>query len=134
MERSPNASEKKLKNKLSIGIGGHLNKNDLKKDIISWGMREFHEEVNYHDSFEIKLIGFINDESNDVGKLHLGIIYLMQAHNNKINIKSELKSGKLISLDECSKYYDQLEPWSQLGINFIKNKNSASLCQIINKF
>ena len=48
--------------------------------------------------------------------------------------KSELKSGKLISLDECSKYYDQLEPWSQLGINFIKNKNSASLCQIINKF
>lgn len=121
MERSNKSSEQKLKNKFSLGIGGHLNKNDLQKDILYWGMREFEEEVNYIDTAQIEPIAIINDESNDVGKLHLGIVYIMQGNSNKINIKSELKSGQLISIHKCFDYYDKLEPWSQLAIDFIQN-------------
>jgi predicted NUDIX family phosphoesterase len=127
MERSKNSCEQKLKNKFSLGIGGHLNKTDLQKDILLWGMREFNEEVNYTNDFRIELLGIINDESNDIGKLHLGIVYLMKACSSKITIKSELKSGKLISLAECLSYHDKLESWSQLVIDFIKNKNTKNL-------
>lgn len=121
MERSNKSSEQKLKDKLSLGIGGHLNKLDLAQDTLLWGMREFNEEVNYNNDFKIKLVGIINDESNDIGKLHLGIVYIMQGINNNISIKSELKSGRLISISECLTFYERLEPWSQLVINFIKN-------------
>ena len=126
MERSPKASEQKLKNKLSLGIGGHLNKTDLAKEINSWGTRELYEEINYHDDFYIQPIAMINDESNDIGKLHFGIVYLMHAQSNTISIKSELKSGKIITQKKCLiDYYDRLEPWSKLVIDFISlAKNS----------
>lgn len=122
MERGSYSSEQKLKNKFSLGIGGHLNKEDLEKDILLWGMREFNEEVNYTDDFKIEAIAIINDESNDIGKLHIGIVYIINGTSNNITIKSELKSGKLIPFEECLHYYDRLEPWSQLVINCIKNR------------
>lgn len=124
MERSNNASEEKLNNKLSIGIGGHLTLLDLNKSYLDWGMREFYEEVDYYDNFNIKLIGIINDESNNVGKLHLGIVYLMSGDSDQIKINSELKSGKLISIAECLSYYDKLESWSQIMIKFLNNQKS----------
>jgi len=127
MERSQKSSEQKLKNKFSLGIGGHLNKNDLQKDILYWGMREFEEEVNYIDLSVIKPIAIINDESNDVGKLHLGIVYIMNGDTPQISIKSELKSGQLIPFEACFDYYDKLEPWSQLAINFIKKNYSNKI-------
>jgi predicted NUDIX family phosphoesterase len=123
MERSKKSSEQKLKNKFSLGIGGHLNTTDLQKDILYWGMREFEEEVHYTNTFKITPIGIINDDSNDVGKLHLGIVYIMAGTSDKISIKSELKSGQLISINNCLNHYDKLEPWSQLVINFITQSN-----------
>ncbi len=124
MERSDTASEQKLKNKFSIGIGGHLNKEDLNKDLLFWGEREFQEEINYEDNLKnlnIKPIAIINDESNNIGKLHIGIVYIIHGASNKISIKSEMKSGKLVSLNKCYKYYNHLESWSQLTLNFLKD-------------
>jgi predicted NUDIX family phosphoesterase len=120
MQRSQKSSEKKLNNKFSIGIGGHLRKDDLQKDIMSWGLREFYEEVDYKGEYDISLLGMINDQSNEIGKLHLGLVYLMKGKSSKISIKSELKSGKLVFKDELFNYYNNLESWSKLIIPIFK--------------
>jgi len=121
MQRQNKASESRLKNKYTFGIGGHIRHEDMSTDsIIDWSKREFHEEVEYKEGFYITPIGIINDDSNDVGKVHLGFVLLLRGDSADIKIKSELKNGRLLSFDECQEYYDDMESWSQMVFDFLK--------------
>lgn len=114
MQRRSTASEQRLKNKLSLGIGGHLRQEDMQtSSLLDWSLREFEEEIHYNGSFTAQPFGIINDESNDVGKVHIGFAFILNGDSTNISIKSELKSGTLISLDECLNNYESLETWSQ---------------------
>jgi predicted NUDIX family phosphoesterase len=118
MQRQDKASEQRLKNKFSIGIGGHIRISDVHSDsIIDWARREFHEEVIFNDHFDAKIIGLVNDESNFVGKVHIGIVILMVSQSENIKIRSELKSGQLVAIQDLYKYVDDMENWSQIIIN-----------------
>jgi predicted NUDIX family phosphoesterase len=108
-----------LGNKYSIGIGGHMNESDISDSIIEWGMREFHEEVEYKGQFESKVIGFINDDSNPVGKVHFGILILIIGKSYNIKVKSELKSGFLATIDQINSLYEKLEGWSMFSFNLL---------------
>jgi predicted NUDIX family phosphoesterase len=115
MERKAKASEKRLKNKLTLGIGGHIRKDDMQTNsIFDWARREFHEEVDYEGSFAIKPLGILNDDSNEVGKVHVGFVFLLEGDSAEISVKSELKSGKLVNKKECVAAQDRMESWSQL--------------------
>jgi predicted NUDIX family phosphoesterase len=115
MQRHENATEKRLQNKYTIGIGGHIRQEDIKgSDIFDWANREFHEEVTYHDTMTIEPLGILNDDSNDVGKVHLGFVFLIHGHSNNIGIRSELKSGQLLPLETCITLQPHFETWSQL--------------------
>ena len=122
MQRRANASEKRLQNKYSLGIGGHIRQEDMqKKSIFTWAQREFHEEVDYQGNFAIKPLGILNDDSNAVGKVHLGFVLLLYGDSDNISIKSELKSGKLVSLAACITSVNSMESWSELVLNHLKN-------------
>ena len=58
----------------------------------------------------------INDDSNDVGRVHLGFVFLVYGDSNQIAIKSELQSGTLVSLEEAYQKGDQLESWTKIII------------------
>lgn len=117
MQRKDNASEQRLKNKFSIGIGGHIRITDVNSDsIIDWAKREFHEEVIFNDHFDAKIIGLVNDESTFVGKVHIGVVILIVSQSENIKVRSELKSGKLVALRDLYKYEDDMENWSQIII------------------
>ena len=118
MQRQAKASEQRLKNKLSLGIGGHMRQEDMQKDdIFSWAEREFHEEVAYDGALSFRVLGMLNDDSNDVGKVHIGLVLLAQGEHANISVKSELKSGTLMSIDEMKPLYDRMESWSQMVFN-----------------
>ena len=120
MQRKSTASEQRLANKFSLGIGGHINQKDIiKNDIISWASREFQEEVSYHGTQNIQILGILNDDTTDVGQVHLGIILLLHGSSEKISIKSEHKNGVLLSLNECQKLYPNMENWSKICFDFI---------------
>ncbi|HEV2917505.1 MAG TPA: hypothetical protein VGW78_07215 [Candidatus Babeliales bacterium] len=115
MQRRENATEKRLQNKYTIGIGGHIRQEDIQSsDIFDWANREFHEEVSYNDAMTIEPIGILNDDSNDVGKVHIGFVFLIHGHSNAIAIRSELKSGMLLPIDTCMAMHPQFETWSQI--------------------
>lgn len=115
MQRKSTASEQRLAGKLSLGIGGHMRQEDIiGKTIFDWAKREFEEEVSYTGSLKISTLGILNDDTNDVGKVHIGLVLLLQGDNDKISIKDEHKNGVLLTKQECLNQKNAMESWSQL--------------------
>jgi predicted NUDIX family phosphoesterase len=115
MQRQAKASEQRLQNKYTLGIGGHIRQEDLTHDsIFAWAQREFHEEVNYHGSFDITMLGVLNDDTNAVGQVHLGLVLLLTGDSADISVKSELKSGTMVTKDELASFFEHMETWSQI--------------------
>jgi predicted NUDIX family phosphoesterase len=126
MQRTAQASETRLQNKYTIGIGGHIRQEDMKcNDIFAWANREFHEEVSYHDTLTIETLGVLNDDSNDVGRVHMGFVFLLNGTSDAISIKSELKSGTFMTLDECVGMITQFESWSQIVIGALRERRNS---------
>jgi predicted NUDIX family phosphoesterase len=120
MQRQSAASEQRLKDKFTLGIGGHMRESDMQSDsVFNWAFREFHEEVHYTGCTAFETIGVLNDDSNDVGKVHLGLVLLVQGESPNITIKSELKSGQMLTLDDMKPYYDRMETWTQMVYDFL---------------
>ena len=115
MQRKSDASEQRLKNKYSIGIGGHIRKEDIQTaDIFDWAKREFNEEVLYNSKLEVKPFGIVNDDSDSVGQVHAGFVFILKGASADISIRSELKKGFLANLNECKKYLPMMETWSSI--------------------
>jgi len=123
MQRQSTSSEQRLKNKYSLGIGGHIRQEDMQNatTIFDWAQREFHEEVDYKGNFTIKTIGILNDDSNAVGMVHLGLVLLLEGDSPNIAVRSELKSGQLLDMQACKHYYPDMETWSQIIFDSILN-------------
>lgn len=111
------SSEKRLRKQYSLGVGGHINPGDLGAgDPILDGLkREWQEEVNYDGRFEARLIGFLNDDSSPVSKVHLGVVFVVEGDTPNISIRETDKlAGELLTLEEMRIYYLGMESWSQM--------------------
>ncbi|GAG69663.1 unnamed protein product [marine sediment metagenome] len=123
-KRFPVGLEKRLFYKYSIGIGGHINEKDFNKnkDLINSGLeREFNEELIYNGKLNYKIVGLINDDFDEVGKVHFGIVYLIEIKTPDIKIRENSKmEGKLVNKKELIRYENKMERWSQIIIhNFL---------------
>lgn len=119
--------EKRLQGKYSCGIGGHIEKTDLKatNPIQASLLRELKEEVKITDAKEISIIGYINDEKDDVGKVHFGLLYLLNTKEEKITpLAREIQNGKLIDFTEfvniCSNSSLDVEGWAKISLDPLK--------------
>lgn len=129
MQRTAHASEQRLQSNYTLGIGGHMRANDLQgTDVFGWAQREFHEEVDYQGQSTISTLGILNDDSNDVGKVHLGIVLLINAQSDAIRVRSELKSGVLAPLSEIESVYPLLENWSKVIFHELGNVGNGTPC------
>jgi predicted NUDIX family phosphoesterase len=125
MQRKKEASEQRLASKMSIGIGGHIRQEDMQTDdIADWGKREFEEEVNYSGNLTFEPLGILNDDSNEVGLVHIGFVYVVYGDSESISIKDEHKSGALYSLAECETIFENMESWSKVCFTALKQKLS----------
>ena len=121
VKRLNKQSENRLHNLYSIGIGGHCNpeKLPISETLYVNMVRELDEEVSFTES-NISLYGFINDDSNDVCKVHLGIVYKIDLISPEFFIKETDKmEGKFIPIDELPKYYNKMETWSQILCKYL---------------
>ena len=123
-KRLPQSGEERLREKYSMGIGGHINPIDNSGDILKEGMkREFEEEVTYPYDYKTKIIGFINDDSDSVGKVHFGVVVLVEGSNGRIDVKERDKlSGSMMTLFEAKNSRDKMEGWSQIVFDFLRRK------------
>jgi predicted NUDIX family phosphoesterase len=111
------SSEKRLRKQYSLGVGGHINQQDLGggDPILDGLKREWQEEVAYDGHFEAKLIGLLNDDSSPVSKVHLGVVFLVEGDSPNISIRETDKlAGELLTLEEMRIFYLGMESWSQM--------------------
>ena len=79
-ERLSGGGEKRLHGQSSIGVGGHMNDvmgaDSINEVLRVNAQRELEEEVGLakEDSQNMEYLGFINDDNNEVGKVHMGIV------------------------------------------------------------
>ena len=124
------SSEKRLRHLYSLGVGGHINPEDVADgDPLRSGMRrEWEEEVVYSGSFEARLVGLIHEESAPVGRVHLGVVYLIDGDSDEIAIRETDKlSGELLTLDEMRIYYLEMESWSQIVYDRLVAERGAAV-------
>ena len=114
MRRLSKGGEARLHNKTSIGIGGHINHEDGKP--IEDGLRrEFFEEVMYEGTFQPRLIGFINDDSDSVGKVHFGLSYVVDGDADIEVREKDMLEGRMQAPDEVDT--NALEKWSRIVLS-----------------
>jgi len=116
MERTNAGGDPRLHRRATIGVGGHLNPVDDGSDPLGSGLRrEWREELDADWEPEFAPIGFLNDDRNPVGAVHLGVVFEVQAAGRAIDVRERDKlSGRMASLDEVRARWDRLETWSQL--------------------
>jgi len=126
--RGKGMGESRLHHKRSIGVGGHIAIDDQRQhsdDVYREGMlRELHEEVVLHTAFTEQCIGLINDDSTEVGSVHLGIVHRLDvAEPNVVSNESDLIESGFMPLDELRAYKDQMESWSAISLDaFFESK------------
>jgi len=119
--RGGGSGEKRLAAKGSIGIGGHINDTDfanssLDRDTYQVGIeREIEEELQIDCNYTQKIIGLINDDSNEVGQVHLGVVHLVTLESEAVSANEDNIEGlSFISFTDLKEQADSLETWSQL--------------------
>lgn len=118
MARKKAQTEARLHGKLSIGVGGHISESedDGKTDALVSGMwRELHEELHIIDAKQCAFRGFLNDDSNEVGQVHIGLVYTIDVTPDQVAVReTEKMEGFWVTLDELHMSSERLESWSRL--------------------
>lgn len=119
--------EKRLQGKWSWGFGGHIEPLDIEdgNPIRDSLMREVtcEELRGLGNITEPDVLGYINDDSNSIGQVHFGILYLLSTTFRDIEAldheiaRLELKT--IMELEDICKKYD-VETWSQIAMNPLK--------------
>lgn len=117
--------EKRLHGKKSIGIGGHVNPSDLADanthPLFGGARRELNEEVDIHTAYRtFEHAGLLYDPSNDVGKVHLGIVMHVRLNAPCVLAKEDsMGFPGFLKLSQLVEFKDQFENWSQLCIEHL---------------
>lgn len=116
MERTDAGGDARLHRKASIGVGGHVNPVDEGGDPLGVGLaREWREELVADWEPQFHLIGMLNDDSNPVGSVHLGVVFSVEADGRPVAVRETHKlSGRFATPDEVMAAWDRMETWSQL--------------------
>jgi predicted NUDIX family phosphoesterase len=119
MRRTTKQTEARLHDKYSIGVGGHINDDDAAKgidNIIHCGMRrEIEEEIHIKDERSCELVGVINDNSSEVSRVHMGLVYVLTAGSSEFDITEKDKyTANWATVEEMLPFYDKMESWTQI--------------------
>lgn len=132
-ERGKKGSEKRLHTQLSVGIGGHVDEaDDPDEPFFAYQnsvRRELKEEIGLdidHNAIKNTVLGLVNDESNPVGRVHLGVVHLVsvdevQAERILANCEDTLIDPSFVALSdfENEELLDKLETWSQYVVEHL---------------
>src|SRR6266513_2479183 len=125
--RGKKAGEQRLVAKGSIGIGGHMNETDeslfaLDEQAYRAGVeREVNEEIKIDTSFEDRIVALLNDDSTEVGRVHLGIVHLFKLKEPKMQKREAMITGlTFLTRDQLLDRRTTLETWSQICLDSLE--------------
>jgi len=120
-KRSKKQSEKRLHEKLSLGIGGHINPIDssgISDVIVQCLNRELNEEIDIDLVSSPEFLGYINDDVTDVGKVHLGLVFKATSKSRIFYVReTEKMKCEWVDKSYLIQNYEKIETWSQIVID-----------------
>jgi predicted NUDIX family phosphoesterase len=113
MRRTRAGGDARLHDRWSIGVGGHIDPGD---DGLSGGLRrEWREELVAEFEPEFTPFALLNDDTTDVGAVHLGVVVLADAGGRPVAIRETDKlSGAFAEPAEVAAGVEHLETWSRI--------------------
>ena len=119
MRRTRAGGDPRLHDRYSIGVGGHLNPGD--RDLPGGLRREWAEEVAADFEPEFRLVALLNDDTTEVGSVHLGAVYVADAAGRPVAIRELDKlEGTFAAPAEVAAVADRLESWSRLTFEYLE--------------
>jgi predicted NUDIX family phosphoesterase len=132
--RGKSGGESRLHAKISVGVGGHVNPIDTGNgrtgpDAYHAAVtREIEEELELPGAHEHRIIALLNDDSNPVGQVHLGIVHLIELESDAVSSRedalTDLGFTKLADLK--GDLFERLETWSQFCIRHLAENSGVS--------
>ena len=129
MRRTRAGGDARLHDRYSIGVGGHLNPGD--GGLHGGLLREWSEEVAADFVPEFRPLGLLNDDTTEVGRVHVGFVFTAEAAGRSVTIRETDKlEGRFASPDEVAAVFDSLETWSQLAFEAIRQSEGPSTAAV----
>jgi predicted NUDIX family phosphoesterase len=121
--RGKAGNEKRLHELRSVGVGGHIAREDIASGEFSYRqamLRELNEEIELGCGYRERCLGLINDDSTPVGQVHLGIVHLFDLEGRDLAPRENaLREGRLTSLAELKAAREEFETWSQFVLDLL---------------
>jgi len=110
----------------SIGIGGHMNQED--ESLFNFAIdeaayragveREVNEEIKIESPFEDRIVALLNDDTTEVGRVHLGIVHVFRLAEEKVQKREAMITNVgFLEKEELLARRENLETWSQLCVD-----------------
>ncbi len=125
--RGRRAGESRLVGNRSIGIGGHINPADDEVPLFDTDFRQMYktavnrevaEEVAVETSHTDRIVALLNDDSTEVGTVHLGIVHYWTLDAPKVSKREQMITQMdFMSPAKLQKVRDTMETWSQLCLS-----------------
>lgn len=117
-------SEKRLRNKWSCGLGGHIEREDSGSPIEAAMMRELMEEVKMALYPKPRIVGYVNDDCGDVEKVHFGVVAIAETTGDVQKGDEEMAEGRFFGIQELEALFahpdNQVEAWTLLSWPYVK--------------
>ena len=123
--RGKSGGESRLHAQGSVGVGGHINPVDERADPLGKATylagveREIDEELNITGGHQNRIVGLLNDDSNDVGKVHLGVVHIFDLESEDVTSAEDALANLAFqsSEDLTGKFHGALETWSRFCVD-----------------
>ena len=132
--RGKKSGEQRLVAKGSLGIGGHMNHEDeslftMNLDAYNAAVqREVAEEVHLETKYSNHIVALINDDSTEVGRVHLGVVHIFQLDSDAARKReAQITEAGFLSPEELRARRAALETWSQFCLDCLDRLLAAAV-------
>ena len=121
MQRLKKGGEQRLHGLLSLGVGGHIYPVDeAGGSALTAGLRrEVDEEVAVERAASLTPLGVINNDRDEVGRVHLGFLFRLEAEGAVTVRETEKLSGSFMPIAALPALRDKMEGWSQIALEVL---------------
>lgn len=128
--RGTGMGEGRLHRKRSVGIGGHISSVDVGENTsgnayLEGMRRELEEEVIVESPYSIRCVGMINDDATDVGRVHLGLVHMLDLQQPRVRPREQdLLECSFQPVEELLADLAGFETWSQICLEALFGRRS----------
>lgn len=121
MRRLRAGGDTRLHDRYSIGVGGHVGPED---GGVAGGLaREWSEELIADWTPDFVPVGLLNDDTDPVGRVHLGVVHRVDAAGRPVSIRETHKlEGSFTAPADIDALGDRLETWSRLCLDHLMSE------------